>query len=54
MKRSPAKEYQHPNNDNNSKNEALRRSKYQRQATGIDGTYFLNILEEIVIKEERL
>ena len=35
-------------------NEALRRSKYHRDAKGIDGTYLLNILEEIVIKEERL
>ena len=32
----------------------MRRSKYQRDSKGIDGTYLLNILEEIVIKEERL
>ena len=32
----------------------MRRSKYQRDSKGIDGTHLLNILEEIVIKEERL
>ena len=37
-----------------TQNEALRKSKYHRDSKGIDGTYLLNILEEIVIKEERL
>lgn len=32
----------------------MRRSKYERELKGIDATYLLNILEEVVIKEERL
>lgn len=58
MKRSPEKQqYRNSrknNNDSMTENEALRRSKYNRDAKGIDGTYLLTILEEIVIKEERL
>jgi hypothetical protein len=53
LRRSPAKVEQSRNNEG-GRNEALRRSKYQRNAKGIDGTYLLNILEEVVLKEERL
>jgi hypothetical protein len=51
--RSPARE-EPQRKESPNQSEALRRSKYQRDLKGIDGTYLLNILEEIVIKEERL
>lgn len=35
-------------------NEQLRRSRYERESKGIDGSLLIQMLEEMVIKEERL
>lgn len=55
VKGSPIKPQQSPSqNESLANNEALRRSKYQREAQGIDATFLLSILEEVVLKEGRL
>jgi hypothetical protein len=54
-KRSPPQEVPENNlNQSHPQNEDLRRCKYKREMKGIDATFLLKILEEVVIKEGRL
>ena len=53
-RQSPAKVSRGAPPEESGAQEALRRSKYHRESKGIDGSLLLQILEQIVMKEERL